>query len=70
MEAHRKKHGRNGVTSASARDLDLTPQLVPADAVNLTQSVRRRLNNVKHLLAEGAQKPPGVGRADASDHSG
>ena len=40
------------------------------DAVNLTQSVRRRLNNVKHLLAEGAQKLPGVGRTDAPDHSG
>ena len=42
----------------------------PTDAVDLTQSVRCRLNNVEHLLAEGAQELLGVGRADASDHAG
>ena len=40
------------------------------DAVNLTQSVRRRLNNIEHPLAEGAQELLGVGRADASNHAG
>jgi hypothetical protein len=42
----------------------------PTDAVDLTQSVRCRLNNVEHLLAKGAQELLGVGRADASDHAG
>ena len=42
----------------------------PTDAVDLTQSVRCRLNNVEHLLAEGAQELLGVDRADASDHAG
>ena len=41
-----------------------------ADAIDLAQSVRRRLNNVEHLLAEGAQELLGVGRADAPDHPG
>src|SRR6266446_10562962 len=40
------------------------------DAVDLTQSVRPRLNNVEHLVAEGAQELLGVGRADAPDHAG
>ena len=40
------------------------------DAVDLTQSVRRRLNNVEHFLAERAQEFLGVGRANASDHAG
>ena len=39
----------------------------PTDAVDLTQSVRRRLDNVEHLLAKGAQELLGVGRANASD---
>src|SRR5262245_42428687 len=40
------------------------------DAVDLTQSVRRRINNVEHFLAERAQEFLGVGRANASDHAG
>jgi hypothetical protein len=43
---------------------------LPLSGAGRVPSVRRRLNNVKHLLAEGAQKLPGVGRADAPDHSG
>src|ERR1700722_14828188 len=41
-----------------------------SDAVYLTQSVWRRLNNVEHLVAESAQQLLGVGRADAPDHAG
>ena len=40
------------------------------DAVDLAQSVRRRLDHVEYLLAEGAQELLGVGRADAPDHAG
>jgi hypothetical protein len=40
------------------------------DAVDLAQPVRRRLDHVEHLLAEGAQELLGVGRADAPDHAG
>jgi hypothetical protein len=40
------------------------------DAINLAQSVRRRLDDVEHLLAEGAQKLLSVGRTDAPDHAG
>src|ERR1700738_4855851 len=40
------------------------------DAVDLAQSVRRRLNNVEHFLAERAQEFLGVGRANAPDHAG
>ena len=40
-----------------------------SDAVNLAQPVRRRLDHVEDLLAEGAQELPGVGRADAPDHA-
>src|SRR6478736_3953816 len=40
------------------------------DAVDLTQSVRRRLNNVEYFLAERAQEFLGVGRANASDRAG
>ena len=42
----------------------------PTDAVDLTQSVRRRLNNVEYFLAERAQEFLGVGRANASDPAG
>ena len=51
------------------RRLDPLPSYRP-DAVNLTQPFRRRINNVEHLLAEGAQELLGVGRADAPDHAG
>ncbi len=40
------------------------------DAVDLVQPVRRRLDDVEDLLAEGAQELPGVGRADAPNHAG
>ena len=40
------------------------------DTFDLAQAIRRRLNNVEHLLAEGAQELLGVGRADARDHTG
>ena len=41
-----------------------------SNAVNLAQPVRRRLDNVEHLLAEGAYEFLGVNRANASDHAG
>jgi hypothetical protein len=41
-----------------------------SDAVDLTESVWRRLNNVEHLFAKGAQELLGVGRSDAPDHAG
>ena len=40
------------------------------DAIDLTQPVRRRLDNVEHLLTEGAQEFSSVGRANAPDHAG
>ena len=40
------------------------------DAVDLAQSVRRRLDDVEHLLAEGAHELLGVNRANAPDHAG
>ena len=40
------------------------------NAVDLTQSVRHRLDNVEHLLAEGAHELLGINRANAPDHAG
>ena len=40
------------------------------DAVDLAQPVRRRLDDVEHLLAEGAHELLGVDRTDAPDHAG
>ncbi len=40
-----------------------------ADAVDFPQAVGLRLDDVEHLLAEGAQQLLGVGRADAPDHA-
>ena len=40
------------------------------DALDLTQPVRRRLDDVEHLLAEGAYELLGVNRANAADHAG
>ena len=40
------------------------------DAVDLAQPVRRRLDDVEHLLAEGAHELLGVDRANAADHAG
>ena len=41
-----------------------------SDAIDLAQSVRRHLDDVKHLLAEGAHELLGIDRADAPDHAG
>ena len=40
------------------------------DAINLAQPVRRRFNNVEHLLAEGADELLGVDRTNSPDHAG
>ena len=40
------------------------------DAVDLAQPVRRRLDDVEHLLAEGPHQLLGVDRANAADHAG
>ena len=40
------------------------------DAVDLAQSVRRRLDDVEHLLAEGAHELLRVNGANAPDHAG
>jgi hypothetical protein len=39
------------------------------DAVHLAQTIRLRLNDVEHLLAEGARELLGIDRANAADHS-
>ena len=41
-----------------------------ADAVDLLQTTRLRLDRVEHLLAERPDELPGVDGADAADHSG
>ena len=43
---------------------------LPMPIAGFGSRVRRRLNNVEHLLAEGAQELLGVGRANAPDHAG
>ncbi len=40
-----------------------------ADAVHLPQATGLRLDHVEYLLAERPDELPGVGRADAADHS-
>ena len=40
------------------------------DAVNLAQPVRRRFNNIEHLLAESAHELLCVDRTNSSDHAG
>jgi hypothetical protein len=40
------------------------------DAVDLAQPIRRSLNYVEHLFAEGANKLFRVGWANAPDHTG
>src|SRR5262249_52812844 len=39
-----------------------------ANAINLAQAIRLRLDDVENLLAEGAQELLGVDRADAANH--
>ena len=41
-----------------------------SDAVDLAQPVRRCLDDVEHLVAEGAHELLGVDRANAADHAG
>jgi hypothetical protein len=41
-----------------------------SDAVDFTQPVRCRLDDVEHLVANGAHQFLGVNRANASDHAG
>ena len=40
------------------------------NAVDFPQPIGLRLDDLEHLLAEGAQELLGVGRADAPDHAG
>jgi hypothetical protein len=40
------------------------------NAIDLAQSIRRRLDHVEHLLAEGAHKLFRIYGANAPDHSG
>ncbi len=42
----------------------------PADAGHLAQPFRLGLDDVEHLLAEGADQLAGIDRADAPDHAG
>jgi hypothetical protein len=41
-----------------------------ANAADLPQAIGLRLDDLEHLLAEGAQQLLGVGRADTPDHAG
>ena len=41
-----------------------------SDAVDLAQPVRRCLDDVEHLVAEGAHELLGVDRANTADHAG
>src|SRR6266487_873528 len=78
VDAHRP---RRADTMAVQEDHDLADCLLlgpggrdaagshRADAVHLPQAIRLRLDDVKHLVAEGTQELFGIDRADAADHS-
>src|SRR6266568_2573663 len=78
VDAHRP---RRADTLAMQEDHDLADRLLlgpggpdaagsyRADAVHLPQAIRLRLDDIEHLVAEGAQKLLGIDWADAPDHS-
>jgi hypothetical protein len=39
------------------------------DAVNLSQAIQLRFDDVEYLIAERARELPGIDGADAADHS-
>src|SRR6266536_2793305 len=74
-------HPRRADAMAVQEDHDLADRLLlgpggrdaagsyRTDAVHLPQAIRLRLDDLEHLVAEGAQELLGIDRANAADHS-